>query len=92
MKTDLTYVINVFSNINIVSWKIRSRWFNYVASTLDMNFLVTHIFRITNGYVDSLAIIRFMSRTINWFNIMHNDIDKYFLFNKFGTPRLRIIF
>lgn len=63
--SDSKTVVKAFTNNNIVSLKIRTKWLNCVPITLDMNSLIIHISKEANSYANSLATIGFMFRSNN---------------------------
>lgn len=51
IETDYLLVVKAFSNSNLVSWKIKSRWLNGRAYTLNIDFMITHIYREVKFFV-----------------------------------------
>ncbi|XP_058786434.1 uncharacterized protein LOC131661045 [Vicia villosa] len=90
IETDCKLVVKAFSNVNLVPWKIHSRWLMCWAYTLIIDFRITHIFREANFYAGFLANIGFKSKSFSWFSYVHKDITEDYLLDKNGTPRLRL--
>ncbi|XP_058733822.1 uncharacterized protein LOC131605491 [Vicia villosa] len=54
LETNCILVVKAFSNPNLVSWKIKSRWLTCWAYTLIIEFRISHIFREVIFYADFL--------------------------------------
>ncbi|XP_058776250.1 uncharacterized protein LOC131650562 [Vicia villosa] len=90
LKTDCILVVKAFSNPNLVPWKIKSSWLSCWAYTINIGFMITHIFREVNFCADFLANIGLMSKSFTWYNFEHRDITADYLLDKAGTPMLRL--
>lgn len=55
LECDSKLVIQAFSSIDIVSWKLKNRWNNCLLSTKKMRFFVSHIFREGNQCADLIT-------------------------------------
>ncbi|XP_058734177.1 uncharacterized protein LOC131605902 [Vicia villosa] len=90
VESDCILVVNAFKDHYLVPWKIRSRWLKCLEYTLKIDFLCTHIFREANFCADSLANFGLTCKDMQWFNYVIKDINRDFLLDKAGTPRLRL--
>lgn len=56
-ESDFIMVVNAFSNLSLVHWRIIIRWLKCLAITYFISFMISHVFREGNGTADSLANI-----------------------------------
>lgn len=89
LEMDSSLVVQSFSNINLVPWRLKSRWLNIISFTNSIDFMVTHIFREGNACAYSLSNIglNYISLSLGF---VHRKIAKIYLLDKFDTPRLRL--
>lgn len=90
IETNCILVVNVFTNTNLVSWYIKSRWLDCCAYTLLMDFKITHTFREANFCADFLPNLGFQTKTFTWFDRLHFGLLKDFLLDKLDFPRSRL--
>ncbi|XP_058734065.1 uncharacterized protein LOC131605765 [Vicia villosa] len=90
IETDSMYVVKAFKNCSLVPWNLRSRWLVCWNYSLNINFMVTHIFREANFFADSLANLGLHVTAYRLFNYVHEVIQRDFLLDKLGNPRHRI--
>lgn len=55
IKTDLMLVVRAFTNLEIVPWRLHSRWKNCMLIAKGFTLQVTHIYPEGNSYADKLA-------------------------------------
>lgn len=92
MEIDCLLVVKAFSDSSLVPWKIRFRWLRCIAFSRTIDFMISHVFRETNFYVDFLANIGLAGRSYSWFNFVHYILVKDCLLDKEGTHRLRFCY
>lgn len=80
-------VIQSYSNSNLVSWKLKTRWLNCITLTRQIQFHVSHIYREDNMCVDELTNVSFYTRCFTWWDLPHRCI-----WNDFNRNRYNIIF
>lgn len=66
LEMDSSLVVQAFSNINLVPWRLKSRWLNCISFTNSVDFMVTHIFREGNACAYSLANIGLNYKSLSW--------------------------
>ncbi|XP_058783255.1 uncharacterized protein LOC131657925 [Vicia villosa] len=89
LETDCTVVVQAFSNPNLVPWKIKARWLKCRAYTLEMDFMITHIYREANFCANFMANLGLLYMNFTWFSSLHYGLVSNFLLDKEGTPRVR---
>jgi len=70
LELDSSLLVNAFKSNSMVPWYLRNRWFNFLCLIMNMNFIVSHIFREGNQCVDSLANLGLsLDHLTCWFNL-----------------------
>ncbi|XP_058741713.1 uncharacterized protein LOC131614101 [Vicia villosa] len=90
LETDFLYVVNAFRNRALVPWKLCSRWLVCWNYSINIDFLVTHIYREANFCADSLAYVGLKCKSLRLFTFVHEDISIDYLLDKSDTPRIRL--
>lgn len=55
LETNSLLVIHYFRSPNLVPWRLKVHWANYIHVTKQMNFHISHVFKEGNSVVDALA-------------------------------------
>lgn len=82
-------MVRAIHNTNSVLWSIKSRWLNFLYNFINLDRLITHIYREGNTCADVLASLILKNRHNTWYNHVVKDAWEDF-FNKFDflKPRL----
>lgn len=92
IKSHSSLVVQDFSNHCLVPWRLKVRWMNCIAFTQNIDFMVSHIYRESSACADNLINIGLTLNCFTWFNFVHSKIEKYYLLDKRGTPRLILLY
>lgn len=65
LEMDSSLVVQAFLNINLVPWRLKSRWLSIISFA--NSIVVTHIFREDNACAYSLANIGLNYISLSWF-------------------------
>jgi ribonuclease HI len=89
IETDSSIAVLAFKSISIVPWAIRNRWLNCLLLTVNMNVIITHIYREGNDIADSLANIGIGLDNVCFFNEPPSCIVDSLYRNQLGLPSFR---
>lgn len=81
-------LVKAFSDSTLIPRSIRTRWLTRVFLTHVIDFMISHIFREFNSFVDYLARYGVNSKTFTRFNDVHVNIYRDFLSDKLDVPKL----
>jgi len=73
----------------IVPWRFRNRWNDCIVLLRDMNFVISRIYRDSNGVVDRLVAIGLSSSRFVWFNAILNFGLVLYNQNRLGMSAFR---
>lgn len=92
IESDSSLVVQDFSNHCLVPWRLKVIWMNCIPFTQNIDFMVSHIYREGSACADNLANSGLTLNSFTWFNFVHTKTEKYYLLDKRGTPRLRLLY
>jgi len=91
LETDSKLVVLAFSNESIVPWSLRNRWYNCKKLMLNMNILISHIYREENQCADSLANIGLSSQGLFLGESVPSVLSSHFGRDKLGMPSFQFV-
>lgn len=86
---DSSLVIQVFSNPQIVPWRLGNKWKSCLIITSTMQFKVSHIYREGSSCADKLASHGVLSKCFSWWDLVPDFIRIDFYHNRLGLPNFR---
>ena len=89
VETDSMLVTLAYKSSAIVPWRFRNRWNDCIVLLRDMNFVISRIYRDSNGVVDRLVAIGLSSSRFVWFNAILNFGLVLYNQNRLGMSAFR---
>lgn len=86
LECDSLLVTKAFCSLELIPWKLRTRWRNCLLLTRSMNFYVSHTFREGNSCVDKLASFGIASKCFTWWDGIPVFVMEDFSRNRLGLP------
>lgn len=91
LETDSKLVVMAFDNESIVPWSLSNRWYNCRKLLLNMNFMISHIYREGNQCADSLANIGLSNQGLFLGESVPSMLASHFGKDKLGMPSFRFV-
>ncbi|GAU19900.1 hypothetical protein TSUD_95050 [Trifolium subterraneum] len=89
IESDSRIAILAFKNSKIIPWQLHNRWSNSLAKLIDMEILVTHVYRDGNTVVDKLTKLGLIVNDFVWWDSTPSSIRADVAKNRDGIPFYR---
>jgi ribonuclease HI len=89
LESDSLLLVQAFSNIQLIPWKLKTKWKNCLHRIKDFRFRVSHIYREGNTCADRLANAGFFVDGVVWWDQLPSCSRDSFSRDRLGLPNYR---
>ncbi|KAK2441664.1 hypothetical protein QL285_012933 [Trifolium repens] len=89
IESDSKLAILAYRNQKIIHWQLQNRWSNCLLKIIDMNVIVSHVYKEGNSFADKLSKLGLNVNDFTWWSSSLSSIRLDLARNRNGLPYYR---